>query len=605
MKVMGISAIHGTAAAAVVVDGVAIASATEERFTRQQGDPNLPRFSMQFCLDEAGLAPRDLDAVVFHEEPHTRFGRVFATTMGGPFPRSLSSFVGSMKGWMESHIWIRNEISSHLDVHPDLVSFIPHHSGHMANAFLTSPFDEAAVLIVDGAGEWSCTTLGRGTRRPEMTIEPICHLSYPHSLGLVQRGFAAFLGMGDNEADVADLALYGRPDRVEEVQRILVTTGDGGYRVEPGWFRFERMESPDQQKAWTLQFEAVFGEPRDVREPWSWPGDTGRFGSELDQHYADLAASVQAVIGARVIDLCRKLGEETDCTSICLGGDVATDPAIVRLVRQEGGFDEVFVPPDPGDGGNALGAALYFHALEGVDEDPPLAPSPMLGRAYDPARAKAIVPFLRVGAWRRFKRPEAKEATGTLALRSTSYEQEKDLVAACVERLDGGCAIGWHQGRFGCAQRTLGERAILADPRNAGILPWISQAVTGRPSFCRPSLAVTPDEAAHLISSPPVAAPWNQCRATVLSKYREELAPCLAPDGTCLPLICSKEEHPRLHALLLAWQKQHGVAALMLLAFQEHGYPLTASPADALLVFARSELSVLVLENVLIEKVTT
>ncbi len=597
---------HSDSAAALVVGGQLVAAASEQRFTRQSGEPNVPTYAMEFCLNEGRITAEDLDLVVYHEEPHNRFSRVFSCTLGAPFPKGLSPFVRTMKRWMESMLWVRNEISAQLDVHPDLVEFIPHHLGHMANAFLTSPFPEAAILVLDGKGEWPCTTMGQGARVPDIELLAHGFLSYPHSLGLFRRAVATHLGFppGNEAWHLGELALYGQPTRLEEFRRILVGAEDGSYRVSPGWFRFERLESPPFRQPWTEQFESTFGPPRDVRKPWSAPDDVqrGQLSSPRDQELANIAASLQEVISERVLALCEKLRGDTGLPHLCLGGEIAADPEIVRRVRGSGLFEAIFVPPDPGDAGNALGAALYgarFGKTETTRGE-----WPFLGRAYDANQAAETAAHLRPGAWRRFRMPGSNVSASGLELERTVHTHEDSLVAACVAALESGDAIGWHQGRFSCATRNLGDRAILAAPKHPTTLAQTAHRIAGQPQFSIPSLAIATDDAEQVLVDPPWDAPWNQVRAEVCPDARPLVDSCVAPDGTCVPLLCSPERHPSLYKLLKAWGALHGLPALALFELQERGYPLTASPADALLLFARSEIPCLVVDHVFIKKVT-
>ncbi len=607
MNVLGVSAMHSDSAAALVVGGRLVAAASEKRFTRQSGENSVPVYSMEYCLGEGGISAQDLDLVVYHEEPHSRFSRVFSCTLGAAIPSGMSPFVRTMKRWMESMLWVRNEISAKLDLHPDLVELIPHHLGHMANAFLTSPFQEAAILIVDGQGEWPCTTLGKGTRSPSVDIVASEHLSYPHSLGLVRRSVATFLGFRQDEMahSLDNLALCGKPKRADALREILVENDDRSYQVKPGWFRFERLESPPFRKPWTEQFESVFGPPRDVREPWSLPNGESQepLAKERDQELADLAASLQEVIAERVLALCERLQEATASSQICIGGEVAADPDLIRRIQDSGLFESVFVPPDAGDAGNALGAALY--GATSRNQPVTCGVWPFLGRAYDANQAAQTAAQMRPAAWRRFRMPTSRPDTSRIAVEHEAHCDDSALFAACVEALESGAAMGWHQGRFSCADSNLGERAILAAPQHPDTLRQVTERITGKLPFSRPSLAIATEDAAQVLVDPPIDTPWNQTRSTVHPAARSDLGACVAPDGRCVPLLCSPERHPRLHGLLKAWGSRQKHPALALFGLEERGYPLAASPSDALLLFARSELAFLVVDHILIKKVTT
>lgn len=604
MRVLGISAYYHDGSAALVEDGRVVAAAAEERFSRIKHDQSFPRLAADFCLAQAGVSSQDLDAVVYYEQPSTKFTRVLASTLAG-FPGSRRAFVHGMQSWLAKKLWTENEVGRTLNVHPRRVQCLPHHLSHAAQAFLASPFREAAILTVDAVGEWNCTSLYHGTREPELSIRHIESIPYPHSLGLIYAAFTAFLGFKPNDAECSTMALaaFGRPTYADQVRRIVRVASDGSYELDPSYFQFISLtESPFRPELLRL-----LGEPRDPRQPLPFradPAGKGETPSRDEQRFADVAASVQLVLEEALLALARRLHRATSSTNLCLAGGVALNCVANRRLQAEGPFARVFVPPDPGDGGAALGAAQYVAASSNGAGAASLS-EPFLGKRYAPDDALALVASLPAGSWVKH-RLAGIAARPSDALHVERFDSRERLVDRTADALAGGQIVGWFQGRFELGPRALGNRSLLVDPRDRAAAQRLSRLVKQRSAFRPYAISVTEEDALRVFGwgpdQVPLTARWMQTSAEVQTSARESLAAAMHVDGTTRPQVCSRAQNPEYHALLDAFGKRSGLGALLNTSFNDRGAPLVSSPYEALLMFLRTDMDLLVLEDAMIRK---
>src|SRR3954467_9821462 len=350
MKILAPSAHYHDAAAALLVDGLPVAAVQEERLSRRKNDSAFPIAAIEYCLDQAGLEPGALDAVVFYERPMLKFDRVLTTLLRN-FPRSWHAFPHAMKNMLGEKAWMRGVIGSRLGILGRRVLFTEHHQSHAAAAFLTAPTKEAAILTADGVGEWATLTAGTGRRGPDgTTIALDREIRFPHSLGMLYSTFTAWLGFAVNEGEykVMGLAAYGRPNMADEVRRLVPRTADGAFRLDLDYFDFQA----GVESSFSRRFVALFGPARRACDPIDLSSAGGR-------HYADCAASVQLVLEDILVDIARDLHRRTGLADLCFGGGVALNGVANARILRESGFERLFVPTSPGDSGCALGAALY------------------------------------------------------------------------------------------------------------------------------------------------------------------------------------------------------------------------------------------------------
>ncbi len=610
MNVLGISANAQDASASLVRDGHLIASAHEEGFTRQRHDPNFPRFAIAYCLEVADLAPHEVDAIAFFEEPHARFTRVLTQSFGG-FPATLPTFLATMKDWLGTRLWAGNSISARLDVHPDKIAYVPRHISQATQAFVSSPYERAAVLVVDSAGAWSSTALFTASFEDgRLCLQEHEQIPYPHSLGLVQAVFTALLGfrVHDEEACLQDLAAYGEPIYTGRIRKILSPEQDGTYRVDPSFFRFDRLEVPPCSRPWTHKLTDLVGAPRDARRPLPFStlsGPSSRAPDPEDQRYADIARSLQEVIGECLVGLCRRLRETSGLDRLCLTGPLILDPALRRRIQQESGFTSIHVPVDPGEGGCSAGAALYLDAQKRPRTHQNGTVTPFLGPAFDETRDHAALAHADPRFWQRFRRRGCRPVRD-VSLEIAQAGEPEALTGIVADDLAAGRIVGWFQGRAESGPTALGHRAILVDPGRLHSVRRLLDKVTGLPAYRPCTLLLRQDDAGGLLEEvPPRTARWMPALIPVLAEHRARLAPALDTEGRARVVICSPHDSPILHRLLDAFGERTGVPALLNTGLNERDLPMAGSPADALLVFMRTEMDTIVTNGLLARKVWT
>ncbi|MDP6934062.1 MAG: carbamoyltransferase N-terminal domain-containing protein, partial [Myxococcota bacterium] len=434
--VMGISALYHDSAATLLRDGQIVAAASEERFSRVKHDAALPVRSVNWCLEHAGIGIEDLEQLVYYEKPLQKFERLVVSQVKH-FPRSLKAFRRMALTWLTEKLWVRNGLINALGIAPERILFSDHHLSHAASAFYCSPFDEAAILTVDGVGEWASTTLFRGG--PD-GIERLSTLRFPHSIGLVYSAFTAYLGfrVNNGEYKVMGMAAYGEPRFEEQVLKILRPQEDGSFDVDTRYvsYHYSATDSFNQR------FEDLFGPARPPGSPFD-PTDGGE-----GRRYADVAASIQKVTEDCLVGLANRLHEMTGSPNLCLAGGVALNSVANREVILRSPFEHLFVQPAAGDAGGSMGAALWaWHEIMGQPREPSTL-RPNLGREWSDKEIEEILADLRI---------DAEKLEGD------------QLVQRAAEDIAQGRIVGWCQGRFEWGPRALGHRSILANPMAEGM----------------------------------------------------------------------------------------------------------------------------------------
>lgn len=572
MNILGLSFGYHNAAAALVRDGEPLYACEEERFSRRKFDPAYPRQAIEACLHTAGMTPNALDAVVFHEDTLLKLNRILETVgRKQPPPARLKDVLAN---WVRQNKFLPFEsISRHLGIPFDKIHFCQHHLAHSAVGFYCSPFQESAVLSLDGVGEYETmrVSLGRGT-----DIEQVFSQSLPHSLGLFYSAFTAFLGFEINEGEykVMGMAGYGRPARLSEVAGLIRLEPDGGFRLDERYFDF----SGWNELPYTSAFLDLFGEPRRPEEPFD-PSDTACDAvRERSRAYADLAASVQRVVEDVILHAARGALRRTGQRNLCLCGGVALNSAANnKLQRLLDG--RLSIHPAAGDAGAALGAALaHTHQRLGLPRRKPLV-SPYLGTEF--TDEDVLRDLRRAGI------PPGQR-----------FEHARELVEEAARRLARGQVIGWVQGRFEWGPRSLGARSILADPTRPDMQARVNSKIKYREVF-RPFAPVCAvEDAARFFELPPrMGEIPPQCFMLAVAPVRPEARPLLPAvthcDGTARVQLVSREVNPVLHDLLKAFEKLSGVPVLLNTSFNLRGEPIVNTPYDAMRTFSWSHLDAL------------
>lgn len=576
MKILGLSAHYHDAAATLVVDGLPVAAVQEERLSRRKNDAAFPMGAIEYCLDEAGLEPEDLDAVVFYERPMLKFDRVL-TTLLRSFPSSYRAFPHAMKNMLGEKAWVRGIITSRLGVPGSKILFTEHHQSHAAAAFLTAPTKEAAILTADGVGEWATLTEGRGKRGPDgtsITLER--EIRFPHSLGMLYSTFTAWLGFAVNEGEykVMGLAAYGRPTMADQVRKLIPRTTDGAFRLDLAYFDFQG----SAKRSFSDRFVELFGPARRSYDPIDLASFEGR-------HYADCAASVQLVLEDILVDLCRGLHQRTGLPDLCFGGGVALNGVANTRILKESGFERLFVPTSPGDAGCALGAALFADRIHFGNPDRDVPDHGFWGPEID---GEALA---RIAGEDGF-----------------ALETADDLIEACADDLAAGRIIGWMDGRCEFGPRALGHRSLLAAPHDAAMRDRLNRDIKYREEF-RPFAPVVPEELADTyFELPPGGARLARFMSGVFPvkpEWRERLAAITHVDGTARLQTLNREFSPRLYDLIQAYGRKSGIPILLNTSLNIAGEPIVCTAQEGYSTFRRSGIDVLVAGNTKIRKRVT
>ena len=591
MNVLGISCYYHDAAAALLRDGQLVAAAEEERFSRKKHDYDFPQMAIDFCLESGGIQGREVDYVAFFEKPFRKFDRILMTALQ-TYPKSYKVFRESMITWMIDKLWVASKISSQLGIPKDRILFCEHHLSHAASAFLCSPFEEAAILTVDGVGEWVTGTWGVGKGNQ---IDLRKQMMFPHSLGLLYSAFTAFLGFEVNEGEykVMGMAPYGKPRYVDKVWKLIRQDADGSFSLDMDYFCFHR----STDKTFNGRFTQLFGEPRPPKmlfftEESGFPtyfGDPPSNFNELcrlNQHYADIAASIQRVTEEVLLGMARAIKKETGQKRLCIAGGVGLNSVANSRILRETGFEELFVQPAAGDGGGALGAALWADNM--------LLGNPRRFRMDHAYWGKAYGPG------------EVRDFLETNHIPYQYIEDDDRLLDMTVDRLQNGKVIGWFQDRFEWGPRALGNRSIIADPRN----PHMKDIVNTKIKFREPYRPFAPSvlaECAEKYFDLPRAAQHYPARYMLyvvpVRECKQSSLPAITHvDGTGRLQTVFRQTNPRYYGLIERFAQATGMPAVLNTSFNLKGEPVVNTPANAFNTYTKSEMDMLVLGNFVVEK---
>jgi carbamoyltransferase len=576
MRILGISAHYHDAAAALLVDGVPVAAVQQERLSRRKNDAAFPLAAIEWCLDAAQIEPGELDAVVFYEKPMLKFVRIL-TSMLAAFPRSRHAFVHAMRNALGEKIWIKGIIASQLGVAGKKVLFTEHHQAHAAAAFFPMPTDRAAILTTDGVGEWATLTVGRGEREGGgARLELLREVRYPHSLGMLYSTFTAYLGFPVNEGEfkVMGLASYGKPRLIDDVRKVIARTPDGAFALDLRYFDFHA----SARRSFSSRFIDLFGPARD-------PLDPIELGTVDGARFADIAASVQAVLEERLVEVARDLQRETGLSDLCLGGGVALNGCANARLLAESGFERLFVPSAPGDAGCAMGAALYADRIHFHQPDRRIPDHPFWGPRVDPNQLAVLA--------------------GEDGLLFHREPDEAALLAGVAEALANGQVVGWMDGASELGPRALGNRSILAAPHDRAMRDRLNLKIKRREEF-RPFAPAVPVEVADRYFDLPAGGirlgRFMSGVFPVRAEWRARLAAVTHVDGTARVQTVDPIMSPRFHALLHAYGARTGVPVLLNTSFNLAGEPIVNRTVEGYSTFRRSDLDLLVVGDGVLSK---
>jgi carbamoyltransferase len=593
--ILGVSAFYHDSAAALVVDGRVVAAAQEERFTRTRHDADFPAQAVAYCLGEAGITADDLDFVAFYEKPLSKFDRLLETYLAFA-PRGLRSFSQAMPVWLKEKLHQRRAIRQGVGCGSRVpLVFLDHHESHAASAFFLSPFEAAAILTLDGVGEWTTTSFGTGAGN---RIRLTQHQTFPHSLGLLYSAFTYYCGFKVNSGEykLMGLAPYGRPVYRDAIlERLIDLKADGSFRLDMDYFNYCHGLTMTGRR-----FHRLFGGP--PRRP------EGR----LLQRHMDLAASIQAVTEEAMLRMAAEVHRRTAMKHLVLAGGVALNCVANGRLLREGPFEDLWIQPAAGDAGGALGAALFvWHQLLGHARQPDPLDSQQ-GSLFGPAHSPA----------------EIREFLRRAGVAHHPFDDEAELLRRTAELLAAGRVVGWFQGRMEFGPRALGARSILGDPRSPGMQSLLNVKIKFRESFRPFAPAVLRECAAEWFDIDPrrespymlLTAPVRpERRAPIPDEVRrlmetsEDLCERVNVVRSDIPAVTHVDYSARLqtvdearcgrfHRLLKAFHAQTGCPVLVNTSFNVRGEPIVCTPEDAYRCFLATDMDALVLEDCVIQK---
>jgi carbamoyltransferase len=558
LNVVGISAGYHDSACSLISDGVLIAAAQEERFSRVKNDKSFPRQAFRYCLKAGGITISDLDCIAYYEDPALKLGRqVWMGLRSNLLTERRDAIIGRLAG--SNPIQTIREVTGY----DGAIEIVDHHLSHAASSYYFSGFEEAAILTVDGVGEWATTTYGLGKGAQ---IERLEQVEFPNSLGLFYSAITGYLGFEVNEGEykVMGLAPYGAPVHVDQIRKLIEVTSEGQYRLDMKYFAFLTEEC-----MYTQELSSLLGQP--PREP----------ASEITQFHMDVARSVQIILEEVMLEKTRHLHRKTGSDNLCLAGGVALNVVANSRCLREGPFKRLFVQPAAGDAGGALGAAAAAH-VRLTDERPQRK---RLNHAYlGPDNSSS----------------EIGRMLGASAAKIQDFRgKEDELVRSTVDRLIEGDVVGWCQGRMEFGPRALGARSILADPRRPEMRDRINSLVKMRESFRPFASAVLESEAkAHFDLDHPSPFMLETCQ--VISPI--DLPAITHVDGSTRIQTVHPDTSKRFAALLQEFYRRTGCPILLNTSFNMRGEPIVCTAIDAIMCFVRSKVDLLVLEDFVIDR---
>ncbi|MGI9326710.1 MAG: carbamoyltransferase family protein [Pseudomonadales bacterium] len=592
-RILGLSAYYHDSAAALLIDGEIVAAAQEERFTRTKHDPDFPANAIRYCLAEANLDLSDIDQVVFYDKPFIKFERLLETYLTYA-PKGFRSFAAAMPVWLKEKLLLKSTLKRELgqllpaqsNELPTLL-FAAHHQSHAASAYYPSPYSDAAVLCLDGVGEWATTSVWRGQGG---NLTPLWEIQFPHSLGLLYSAFTYFTGFKVNSGEykLMGLAPYGKPTYVDQItSKLIDVKPDGTFRLNMKYFNYCTGLTMTSSK-----FDELFDGP--PRQPEA----------QLTQREMDIAASIQQVTEDIVLKLAATIHQETGAKNLCLAGGVALNCVANGRILRESAFDNVWIQPAAGDAGGALGCAqaVWYESH----------PDSKVQSGGDSMRGSYLGP--------RFGATEIESALQEAGAPYKKLEADS-LYDAVAKLIDEGNVIGWFQGRMEFGPRALGGRSILGDPRNREMQTTLNLKIKYRESFRPFAPSVIADDVSdwfELESASPYMLIVAQVEPSIrtkaeelpgdlfgieqLKQVRSALPAITHVDYSARVQTVHEQTNPAYYRLLQAFKKRTGCGVLVNTSFNVRGEPIVCTPQDAYRCFMRTEMDYLVLENYILDK---
>ena len=567
MYILGISCYYHDSAACVLKDNKVLAAVGEERFSRKKFDDDFPKQAIDYCMNEAGISPNELECVAFYDKSVLKFERLLDNYIGFA-PRGFGSFVDVIPKWLHKRLWVKEEIKKHLGGYKGKIIFPEHHLSHAAYAFFTSPFKEAAILTVDGVGEWTTVSFGYAH---DTTIKLTHDIRWPHSLGLFYSAFTYYLGFKVNEGEykLMGLSSYGEPKYYDLIMKELIDVkDDGSLHLNMKYFAFTYDKVMINKK-----FEELFGCP--VRKE----------DSETKQIHFDIGASAQLALEEIMLKIANHIYEKTKQKKLCIAGGVALNGVTNYRILKEGPFDEIFIPPSPGDAGSAIGCAAYAYysflknkRIIETDKDKRISNNVYLGPKYSNDEIKSFLDSNKI-SYEKYEREDLLKKTAKLI-------SEKNVV-------------GWFQGRMEWGPRALGNRSILADPREAKMKDILNEKIKHREMF-RPFAPSILEEYATEYFDLEIPSPYM----LLVSKVKKpDIIPAVTHvDGTGRLQTVSKNSNQLYYDLINEFFKLTGVPVIVNTSMNVRGEPIVNTPEQAYSMILKTDMDYLVMGNYLVSR---
>ncbi len=566
MTILGISCYYHDSAACIIKDGKIIAGAAEERFTRIKHDNNFPKKSIEFCLDSLGISANEVDVISFYEKPFIKFERIISQHLDN-FPRNYKQFMKTIGPWFGSRLQIKKTLEEELHYFGK-INFIDHHLSHAASAFYLAPFNKAAIVTVDGVGEWSTTTIGSGSGQ---NIEIDKEIYFPHSLGLLYSTLTTFLGFdaNDSEYKVMGLAAYGDPKPFRKhFEKIIEVFPDGSFKLNMEYFDFDWAEHMPSEK-----MSELFGHP--IRKE----------SDKVKRYHENIAASLQVKLEEIVINLLNKAYETYKTKNLCFAGGVALNSVLNGKILSNTPFEKLFIPPDPSDAGAAMGAAMYSYTQITKELVEKKDFHPYLGPEY---------------RWHQIE-AELKK----YKLKYKYFKSDKELVAETAKFIKNKKVIGWFQGRMEWGPRALGNRSILASATTTKMRDIINEKVKKREMFRPFAPVILEEETKKYFETDDYVSPSARWMLMVypFKKIGLKQVPAVVHvdnSGRLETLI--RKDNPKYYDLVKAYDTLTGIPIIINTSFNVKGEPIVCTPDDAIRCFLSTDIDYLIIDNYVIKK---
>lgn len=564
---LGISCYYHDSAVALLNDGHVIAAVEEERFSRKKFDDGFPNQSIEWCLKQAGITAQQIDSIAFYDKPILKFERLLDNYIAVA-PRGLYSFLDVIPKWLHKRLWIKSDIKKHLDGFKGDIIFPEHHLSHAAHAYFTSPFTESAILTVDGVGEWSTTSLGQAI---DNSVEITQDIRWPHSVGLLYSAFTYFLGFQVNEGEykLMGLSSYGKPKYYDLIMKELIDVkNDGSIHLNMKYFAFTY-----DKVMTTRKFSELFGMPRRKED------------SKIEQIHLDIGASAQLVLEEVLLKMVNYVHKKTKMKNLCFGGGVALNGVANYRLLKEGPFENIHIPPSPGDAGSAVGCAQYLYYSHKNQK-----------RVANNNQTNQIQENIYVGP--SYQNDKIQEFLIKNEIPFKDFER-KSLLKETAKLISEKNVVGWYQGKMEWGPRALGNRSILADPREGTMKDILNEKIKHRESF-RPFAPSILEEFVSEYFELDIPSPYMLLVAKV---KKPEIIPAVTHvDGTGRVQTVSKTVNPLYYDLIDEFFTLTNVPVIINTSMNVRGEPIVNTPEQALNMLKKTDMDFLVMGNFVISR---